>query len=71
MKHFAFSLTFALLAGAGVAPAADVDFVKDMKPFFELNCVACHREGYARSYLCINGVWQDHLLYAQLADDAK
>src|SRR5579864_818549 len=21
------------------------------------------REGYARSYLCINGVWQDHLLY--------
>jgi len=27
------------------------------------------REGYARSYLCINGVWQDHLLYAQLQDD--
>ncbi len=27
------------------------------------------REGYARSYLCINGVWQDHLLYARLADD--
>lgn len=24
------------------------------------------REGYARSYLCINGVWQDHLLYARL-----
>ncbi len=27
------------------------------------------REGYARSYLCINGLWQDHLLYACLKDD--
>jgi [ribosomal protein S5]-alanine N-acetyltransferase len=27
------------------------------------------REGYAREYLCINGVWQDHLLYARLAGD--
>jgi [ribosomal protein S5]-alanine N-acetyltransferase len=27
------------------------------------------REGYAREYLCINGVWQDHLLYARLASD--
>jgi ribosomal-protein-alanine N-acetyltransferase len=27
------------------------------------------REGYARAYLCINGVWQDHLLYARLAGD--
>lgn len=27
------------------------------------------REGYARSYLCINGQWQDHLLYARLKDD--
>jgi [ribosomal protein S5]-alanine N-acetyltransferase len=27
------------------------------------------REGYARQYLCINGVWQDHLLYARLRDD--
>jgi ribosomal-protein-alanine N-acetyltransferase len=24
------------------------------------------REGYAREYLCINGIWQDHLLYAQI-----
>lgn len=24
------------------------------------------REGYAREYLCINGVWQDHLLYARV-----
>jgi ribosomal-protein-alanine N-acetyltransferase len=27
------------------------------------------REGYARGYLCINGIWQDHLLYARLVDD--
>jgi ribosomal-protein-alanine N-acetyltransferase len=27
------------------------------------------REGYARQYLCINGMWQDHLLYARLKDD--
>jgi ribosomal-protein-alanine N-acetyltransferase len=26
------------------------------------------REGYAREYLCINGMWQDHLLYARLKD---
>jgi ribosomal-protein-alanine N-acetyltransferase len=24
------------------------------------------REGYAREYLCINGLWQDHLLYARI-----
>lgn len=29
------------------------------------------REGYAREYLCINGKWQDHLLYARLKDDLK
>lgn len=27
------------------------------------------REGYAREYLCINGSWQDHLLYARLRGD--
>lgn len=27
------------------------------------------REGYARGYLCINGEWQDHLLYARLKGD--
>jgi ribosomal-protein-alanine N-acetyltransferase len=27
------------------------------------------REGYARAYLCINGAWQDHLLFARLKDD--
>jgi ribosomal-protein-alanine N-acetyltransferase len=27
------------------------------------------REGVAREYLCINGIWQDHLLYARLQGD--
>ena len=27
------------------------------------------REGYAREYLCINGHWADHLLYARLKTD--
>jgi ribosomal-protein-alanine N-acetyltransferase len=27
------------------------------------------REGYARQYLCIDGSWQDHVLYARLATD--
>ncbi|HET6389732.1 GNAT family protein [Hyphomicrobium sp.] len=27
-----------------------------------------HREGLARAYLKINGRWEDHLLYARLAD---
>jgi ribosomal-protein-alanine N-acetyltransferase len=26
------------------------------------------REGYASEYLCINGIWQDHLLYARVSD---
>lgn len=29
------------------------------------------REGLARQYLCINGLWQDHLLYALIANDAR
>ena len=28
------------------------------------------REGYAREYLCINGLWQDHLLFARLNGDS-
>lgn len=27
------------------------------------------REGYARQYLCINGHWQDHVLYARVSGD--
>ncbi len=29
------------------------------------------REGVARQYLCINGLWQDHLLYALLSGDIR
>jgi ribosomal-protein-alanine N-acetyltransferase len=29
------------------------------------------REGFARQYLCINGVWQDHLLYGLLQGDVR
>jgi ribosomal-protein-alanine N-acetyltransferase len=29
------------------------------------------REGLAREYLCINGLWQDHLLYALVASDPR
>jgi ribosomal-protein-alanine N-acetyltransferase len=29
------------------------------------------KEGYARSYLCIDGRWQDHLLYAIVSGDAR
>ncbi len=28
------------------------------------------REGYARQYLCIQGEWQDHVLFARLRPDA-
>lgn len=34
-----------------------------------LERVGFKREGYARAYLRINGVWQDHLLYALLETD--
>lgn len=34
-----------------------------------LENVGFRREGIARQYLCINGVWQDHLLFALIAGD--
>jgi [ribosomal protein S5]-alanine N-acetyltransferase len=34
-----------------------------------LEKVGFTREGYAREYLCINGTWQDHLLYARIKGD--
>lgn len=30
-----------------------------------------HREGLAREYLCINGQWQDHILFGLLVKDYK
>lgn len=34
-----------------------------------LERVGFHREGLARGLVCINGRWQDHIVYAILADD--
>ncbi|MCK0196435.1 GNAT family N-acetyltransferase [Ancylobacter sp. 6x-1] len=34
-----------------------------------LQGVGFRREGYGREFLCINGVWQDHLLFARLGSD--
>jgi ribosomal-protein-alanine N-acetyltransferase len=34
-----------------------------------LEKIGFQREGYAREYLCIDGIWQDHLLYAILKTD--
>jgi len=36
-----------------------------------LEKVGFSREGYAREYLCINGTWQDHLLYARIKGDPQ
>ena len=34
-----------------------------------LEKVGFQREGYARQYLCIDGAWQDHLLFALLRSE--
>jgi ribosomal-protein-alanine N-acetyltransferase len=36
-----------------------------------LEKVGFTREGYARRYLCIDGRWQDHLLYGIIRDDRR
>jgi ribosomal-protein-alanine N-acetyltransferase len=36
-----------------------------------LEKVGFRKEGYARSYLCIDGRWQDHVLYAIVGDDPR
>jgi [ribosomal protein S5]-alanine N-acetyltransferase len=36
-----------------------------------LEKVGFQREGLARKYLCINGVWQDHVLFALNEDDVR
>ena len=36
-----------------------------------LEKVGFSREGYARSFLCIDGRWQDHLLFAIVAGDHR
>ena len=40
-----------LLAGLNAAAAKNprkIDFVKEIQPIFEYNCVGCHREGFAK-----------------------
>jgi len=36
-----------------------------------LEKVGFAREGYARRYLCIDGRWQDHLLFGLVRDDPR
>jgi ribosomal-protein-alanine N-acetyltransferase len=36
-----------------------------------LEKVGFTREGYARKYLCIDGRWQDHVLYGLVRDDPR
>lgn len=36
-----------------------------------LEKVGFTREGFARRYLRINGIWQDHILFAMLEDDPR
>ncbi|MBN9011253.1 MAG: GNAT family N-acetyltransferase, partial [Rhizobiales bacterium] len=36
-----------------------------------LEKVGFTREGYARKYLCIDGRWQDHLLFGIVRDDPR
>jgi [ribosomal protein S5]-alanine N-acetyltransferase len=36
-----------------------------------LEKVGFAREGYARRYLCIDGRWQDHILYGLVRDDPR
>jgi ribosomal-protein-alanine N-acetyltransferase len=36
-----------------------------------LHRVGFYEEGYARQYLKINGLWEDHLLFAMLASDRR
>jgi ribosomal-protein-alanine N-acetyltransferase len=36
-----------------------------------LEKVGFTREGYARKYLCIEGRWQDHILYGLVRSDPR
>ena len=52
MRSLSILLGAVLIGVAGPASAADkIDFVKDIQPVLEFNCVACHREGYAKGKL--------------------
>ena len=38
-------------AGVKLGVAKKINFAKDIQPIFEFNCVACHRDGYAKGGL--------------------
>jgi ribosomal-protein-alanine N-acetyltransferase len=42
--------------------------LKNFSSMRVLESVGFEREGMARAYLKINGRWEDHLLYARLAE---
>ena len=50
MKTFLTSLTLSLLLAAPVVSsgAEKVDFVKDIQPILEFNCVSCHNANEAK-----------------------
>jgi len=78
--------TFARQGFMGAAVGAVVPFVFDQLRLHRLEAaclpsntasirllekVGFTREGFARRYLRINGVWQDHFLYAMLSEDPR
>ena len=55
---------------AAAAPASKPPASRPMRRRSRLlERVGFQREGLARQYLCINGVWQDHLLYALIRNE--
>ncbi len=50
MKN-AFICLLGATVGVSHIAGAPVDFVKEIQPLLEFNCVACHREGYAKGGL--------------------
>ena len=61
MKVFAFEKLVLRRIEAGCIP-------NNIASIRVLEANGFEREGYAREYLCIAGVWQDHFLYACLND---
>ena len=51
IAYFAAALLGGGWASASSQAAEPIDFVKQIKPVLEMNCVACHREGHAKAGL--------------------
>jgi formylglycine-generating enzyme required for sulfatase activity len=50
IQHFSVLYAFAVF-GLGGSLVAEIDFLRDVKPVLEFNCVACHREAKAKGKL--------------------